>query len=117
MTRTPRDASADFEKALSDKDRSVYLFRLYVTGTTPKSVQAIASVKKICEKYLQGRFELDVIDIYQKPQLTQKDQIVAIPTLVKELPRPLRRIIGDLSDKEKVLVGLDLIEKEQGKMK
>ena len=112
MTEPPKDVSKDFEKAISHENKGAYLLRLYITGTTPRSVQAIANIKQICEKHLRGRFDLEVIDIYQKPQMAKRDQIIAMPTLVKELPAPLRRIIGDLSDTEKVLVGLDLTEKE-----
>ncbi len=88
-----------------------YLLRLYVTGMTPKSIRAIANIKKICEEHLQGRYALEVVDLYQQPQLAQGEQIIAAPTLIKELPQPLRRIIGDLSNTERVLVGLDLRRK------
>jgi len=91
---------------------NVIVLRLYVAGQTPNSVRAIANLKKICEESLQGRrYELEVIDLYQQPQLAQGEQIIAVPTLVRKLPPPLRRIIGDLSDTERVLVGLDLREK------
>ena len=112
MTKHVKDATRDFEKALARKKPADYILRLYVTGATPRSVQAISNIKKICETHLKGHYELEVIDTYQKPQMAKKDQIVALPTLIKELPAPLRRIIGDLSDTEKVLIGLDLIEKE-----
>ena len=88
-----------------------YILRLYVAGLMPKSTLAIANLKKICEQNLQGQYELEVIDLYQQPQLAQGDQIVAVPTLIKQLPPPLRRIIGDMSDTERVLVGLDLRRK------
>ena len=90
-----------------------YLLRLYVTGMTPKSIRAIANIRKICEEHLQGRYALEVVDLYQQPQLAQGGHIIAAPTLVKELPQPLRRIIGDLSNTERVLVGLDLRRKIQ----
>jgi len=91
---------------------NVIVLRLYVAGQTPNSVRAIANINKICEESLQGRrYELEVIDLYQQPQLAQGEQIIAVPTLVRKLPPPLRRIIGDLSDTERVLVGLDLQEK------
>ena len=77
----------------------------------PKSTRAITNMKRICEEHLQGQYELEVIDLYQHPQLAQGDQIVAVPTLIKKLPPPLRRIIGDMSDTERVLVGLDLRRK------
>jgi circadian clock protein KaiB len=85
-----------------------YILRLYVAGQSPKSVNAIANIKKICEEHLQGRYQLDVIDLYQQPQLALGEQIIAVPTLLRKLPPPLRRIIGDLSNTERVLVGLDL---------
>lgn len=85
-----------------------YALRLYVAGLMPKGSLAIANIRKICEEHLQGRYELEVIDLYQQPQLAQGDQIVAVPTLIMKLPLPLRRIIGDMSDTERVLVGLDL---------
>jgi circadian clock protein KaiB len=88
-----------------------YLLRLYVTGMTPRSIRAITNIGKICAEHLQGRYELEVIDLYQQPQLAQGEQIIAAPTLIKELPLPLRRIIGDLSNTERVLVGLDLRRK------
>jgi circadian clock protein KaiB len=85
-----------------------YVLRLYVTGKTPNSLRAIASLKEVCEEYLHGRYHLQVIDIYQQPALAEGDQIVATPTLIKKLPAPLRRLIGDMSNRERVLVGLDL---------
>jgi circadian clock protein KaiB len=88
-----------------------YVLRLYVAGLMPKSTLAIANMKRICEEHLQGRYELEVIDLYQQPQLAQGDQIVAVPTLIKTLPAPLRRVIGDMSDTERVLVGLELRKK------
>lgn len=87
-----------------------WILRLYVAGSTRHSMAAIANIKKICEEKLDGRYVLEVIDLYQQPQLAAGHQIIAIPTLIKELPPPLRRIIGDLSNTEKVLVGLDLKE-------
>ena len=89
-----------------------YVLRLYVAGQTPKSTAAIANLKLICEEHLQGRYELEVIDLYQQPQLAQGEQIVAVPTLIRKVPEPLRRIIGDLSNTERVLVGLDIQKKE-----
>jgi len=86
--------------------------RLYVTGTTPQSARAIANIKKLCEIYLKGRYELDVVDLYQQPQLAQGEQIIAAPTLIKKLPLPQRRIIGDMSMSQRVLAGLDLQKKK-----
>ena len=96
--------------ALSESGKAKYILRLYITGTTSRSVDAINNIKKICEKYLEDRYELEVIDLYQKPCLAKDEQIIAAPTLIKKLPLPFRRIIGDLSNKEKVLLGLDLRE-------
>jgi len=85
-----------------------YILRLYITGITPRSTRAIANIKNICEEYLKGRFKLEVIDIYKHPSLGRGEQIIASPTLIKQLPLPLRRFVGDLSDTERVLLGLDL---------
>jgi circadian clock protein KaiB len=85
-----------------------YILRLFVTGTTVRSQHAIANMRRICEEFLAGRYDLEVIDIYQEPEKTRDLQIVATPTLVKVLPEPLRKIIGDLSNQEKVLAGLNL---------
>lgn len=85
-----------------------YNLRLYVAGQTPKSVAAIANLKRLCETHLPGRYTIEVIDLMKDPALAQRDQIVAIPTLIRQLPEPLKRIIGDLSNAEKVLVGLDI---------
>jgi circadian clock protein KaiB len=85
-----------------------YVLRLYVTGKTPNSLRAIANVKEVCERYLPGRYNLQVIDIYQQPALAEADQIIVAPTLVKKSPGPLRKVIGDLSDRERILLGLDL---------
>ena len=88
-----------------------YKLRLYVAGTTPKSLEAFANLKRICSEYLKGQYSIDVVDLIKNPKLAKGDQIVAIPTLVRKLPPPLKKIIGDLSDQEKVLVGLNIIEK------
>ena len=90
-------------------DNEFYELRLYVAGQTPKSITAFANLKRICEEHLAGKYSIEVIDLMEKPQLAQGDQIFAIPTLVRKLPEPIRKIIGDLSDKERTLVGLDLI--------
>ena len=101
-------STQEFERLLVNPPDKHYILRLYVTGATSQSLRAIANVKKICEEYLQGRYELEVVDLYQQPQLAQGEQIIAAPTLIKKLPLPLRRIIGDMSTTERVLVGLDL---------
>jgi circadian clock protein KaiB len=89
-------------------DDSRYELRLYVAGQTPKSLTAFANLKKICEEHLAGRYRIEIIDLLEQPQLAAGDQILAIPTLVRQLPQPLKKIIGDLSNTERVLVGLDL---------
>jgi circadian clock protein KaiB len=93
-------------KAMTENDG--YNLRLYVAGQTPRSVAAIANLKKICDQHLAGRYEIEVVDLMKNPALAQRHQIVAIPTLIRQLPEPLKRIIGDLSNLEKVLVGLDI---------
>ncbi|HLP72892.1 MAG TPA: circadian clock KaiB family protein [Bacteroidales bacterium] len=90
-----------------------YLLKLYVTGTTPHSVRAINNIKEICEEYLKGRYTLEVIDLYKHPEIARSEQIIAAPTLIRKLPLPLRRVIGDLSGTDKVLIGLDLSEKKE----
>jgi circadian clock protein KaiB len=107
------DARATFEALLTQPPEEQYVLRLYVTGMTPRSVQALSNIKTICEEHLRGRYELEVIDVYQHPSLAADEQIIAAPTLVKKLPSPLRRLIGDLSDTERVLLGLDLRPKAQ----
>jgi circadian clock protein KaiB len=97
-----------FERTLAASRSQRYVLRLYVTGMTPRSTQAFVALKAICEEYLHGRYDLEVIDIYEHPSLAKDEQIVAAPTLVKKLPAPLRRLIGNLSTKERVLLGLDL---------
>lgn len=105
------ETAADlYEQQIEKSKGETYLLRLYVTGSTPQSVRAIENIKKICEEYLKGRYELEVVDLYQNPGLANGEQIIAAPTLIKKLPQPLKRIIGDLSNKERVLVGLDLRE-------
>jgi circadian clock protein KaiB len=101
----------EFEASLQGSDGK-YVLKLYITGMTPNSKRAVENVKKICEEYLSGRYELEIIDIYQQPSLAEGEQIIAAPTLIKKLPFPLRKLIGDMSDTEKVLLGLDLREKK-----
>ncbi|MGA2177249.1 MAG: circadian clock KaiB family protein [Verrucomicrobiota bacterium] len=86
----------------------LWQLRLYVAGQTPKSLTAFSNLKKICEDHLKGRYRIEVLDLLEQPQLSKGDQILAIPTLVRKLPQPVRKIIGDLSNTERVLVGLDL---------
>lgn len=90
-----------------------YLLKLYVVSQTPNARRALENLRAVCDEQLAGQYELKVIDVLDQPQLAEQDRIIATPTLVKELPEPLRRIIGDLSDREKVLVGLDLVPAER----
>jgi circadian clock protein KaiB len=93
-------------------DQEVHTLRLYVAGQTKKSLAAFANLKKICEEHLCGMYRIEVIDLLENPQLTKGDQILAVPTLVRRLPPPIKKIIGDLSNTERVLVGLDILPKE-----
>ncbi len=107
-----RNSTKTFEKGLRSLDKEQHVLTLYVTGTTPRALRAIDNIRKICDTHLKGRYKLSVVDIYQQPALAKGEQIIATPTLLKKLPPPLRRIIGDLSDTERVLYGLDLKPKE-----
>jgi circadian clock protein KaiB len=110
VKRHDDDDTRAFEKALAgEPDAAYYRLRLFVSGTTPRSARAIQNIRALCEEKLQNRYELEVIDIYQHPELVKPEQIVVTPTLVKKLPLPVRKIIGDLSDNERVLVGLDIV--------
>jgi circadian clock protein KaiB len=99
-------------RSQSRRSQKAWELRLYVAGQTPKSLAAFANLKKICEEHLAGQYHIEVIDLIKKPQLASGDQILAIPTLVRKLPEPIRKIIGDLSDTERVLVGLNLREQK-----
>ncbi len=99
-----------FEEANETARKETYLLRLFVAGSSPKSARAISNIRDVCEKYLKGKYELEVIDLYQNPIMASEEQIIAAPTLIKKLPLPLRRIIGDLSDSDKLIVGLDLLK-------
>jgi len=89
-----------------------YVLRLYITGFTPRSKEAMRNIKKICEEELKGRYELEVIDIYQQPELAKTEQILAAPTLIRKLPLPLRKLVGDMSNKEKVIIGLEIMPED-----
>ena len=105
----PVDRSAEFEQRLTDgPTREQYVLRLYVTGMSPRSTRAIETIKSICEMELEGRYELEVIDLAKQPELARQEDIIAAPTLIKELPWPLRRLIGNLSDTQRVLKALEL---------
>jgi len=101
-----------FEEALARPKLERYSLRLYITGMTPRSAQAIENIRTLCEAHLKGRYELEIVDIYQRPSLAKGEQIIAVPTLIKKLPLPLRRLVGDLSNEERVLIGLDLQPKK-----
>lgn len=113
MTSKHERITRAYEEAVSRPGQARYVLRLYVTGSTPRSLRAVESIKAICEEQLRGRYDLEIIDVYQQPELAAGDQILAAPTLVKKLPLPLRRLVGDLSRKERVLLGLDLQSKEE----
>ena len=110
VNREPLDRADEFERAIASAGESHqrYVLRLYVTGSTPRSSRAIQNIRAICEKHLHGRYDLEVIDIHQQPVLARGEQIIAAPTLIKKLPAPLRKVVGDLSDSDRVLMGLDL---------
>jgi circadian clock protein KaiB len=101
-------SSGKKKKAKTDPKEEIWNLRLYVAGQTPKSITAFANLKKICEEHLIGKYKIEVIDLIKDPQLAKGDQIIAIPTLVRKLPEPLKKIIGDLANTERVLVGLDI---------
>jgi circadian clock protein KaiB len=103
-----KTSTEEFEKTATKPDRAIYVLRLYITGLTPKSTLAIANVQKLCETHLAGHYELKVIDIYQQPHLAKEEQIIATPTLIKKQPLPVRRLIGDMSNTERFLAGIDL---------
>jgi len=112
--KTKPTTTQTYEKLLakpSGEER--YVLRLYVTGMTPRSTQAVGALKALCQEHLEGRYDLEVIDIYQHPQLAKDEQITALPLLVKKLPAPMRRLIGNLSDEERVLMGLDLRRRDE----
>lgn len=96
------------KRAAEAEARSRYVLKLYVVGTTPRSSRAIVNIRKICDEHLAGRYELEVIDVLKNPALAAGEQIIAAPTLIKKLPLPLRRFIGDMSETERILLGLDL---------
>jgi len=105
--RTP-GLAGELEQPGSHSRQAKYVLRLYVSGSTLKSALAVENIKRICKQHLENRYDLEVIDIYQQPNLARDEQIVAVPTLIKRLPPPVRRLIGDLSNVKKVLFGLDL---------
>ncbi len=109
----PIKSAAEFEKDLKKTtSKQTYILRLYVAGINRRSSAAITSISEICEQHLKGRYDLQIIDIYKQPTLAAGEQIIAAPTLIRKLPQPLRRFIGDLTDQERILVGLDLRPKK-----
>ncbi|HKS09556.1 MAG TPA: circadian clock KaiB family protein [Pyrinomonadaceae bacterium] len=110
LRNKPPSTTEKFEDALNQRParRPEYILRLYVTGSTPRSLKAISNLKRLCDEYLPGVYELQVIDIYKNPDAARDEQIIAAPTLIKRLPAPLRRFVGDLSNTEKLLIGLDI---------
>jgi len=107
MTKRTK-AQAELEEAAANRQGQRYVLRLYIAGLTPRSTLAIQNIRKLCEEHLEGRYDLQVIDVYQHPVLAEGEQIIAAPTLIKQLPLPLRRFIGDMSNTERILVGMDL---------
>ncbi len=106
--RAIQSSAKEFDVSMKKLKNETYLLKLYVTGMTAQSIQAIENLNRICEEHLKGRYNLEVVDLYKSPALAAGEQIIAAPTLIKKLPLPLRRVIGDMSNIERVLVGLDL---------
>ncbi|HTR41563.1 MAG TPA: circadian clock KaiB family protein [Pseudomonadales bacterium] len=114
--KPPENSSSKFARLLEGATKSasgMYSLRLYITGSTPRSTRAVTSIRKLCEEHLHGRYQLEVIDIYQQPEHAVLAQIIAAPTLIKTLPLPLRRFIGNLSDSKKMLVALDINDSQK----
>lgn len=116
LKRKLRNATEVFEEALKEKalKRATYILRLYVSGSTGRSLRAVQNLKRLCEEYLPD-YDLEVIDIYKDPAAARREQIIAAPTLVKRLPEPIRRLVGDLSNTRKVLIGLDIYQRQDFK--
>ncbi len=110
-------ATEAMEQALERQGKEKYVLKLYITGMTPRSQEALRNIRKVCKEYLGDNYELEVIDIYQQPSLAKGDQIIAVPTLVKKLPAPIRKLIGDLSQEDRILLGLDLKPKRSAETK
>ena len=113
-----RNATEAFEVALKKASlgRAKYILRLYITGSSARSLKAVHNLKKLCEEHLPDDYELEVIDIYKDPNAAREEQIIAAPTLVKKLPEPLRKFVGDLSNTQKILVGLDIYKRQEPKV-
>ncbi len=108
-----KSSTRKFEKASAGMASRTYILRLYVAGATPQSIKAITNLKRICEEYIPHRYDLEVIDIYQQPVLLEGEQVIATPTLIKKLPLPLRKFIGDMANTDRILLGLDLRTKDK----
>ncbi len=106
------DTYAAFDEALKERSKAFYTLRLYIIGNTALSSKAIQNIQKMCRERLAGRYELEVIDIFQQPHLASQAQIIAAPTLVRQLPLPLRKLVGDMADEKRLLIGLDILEKD-----
>jgi len=113
MKKRPEDSVEIFEEAIKGSNEVKYVLRLYIAGVSLRSSQAITNIRRICDEHLQGRCDLEVIDILQHPVLAEGEQIIAAPTLIKKLPPPLQRFIGDMANVEKILLGLDLRPKDK----
>jgi circadian clock protein KaiB len=113
MDEQSNKSAEKLEQAADRAGETKYTLRLYIAGLTPRSKRAIENIQRICEEELKGRYELEIVDVYQQPEIAATQQIIAAPTLIKTLPLPLRRVIGDLSDTERVIVGLDLRPKNK----
>ncbi len=116
MTRSgkkpPEDVTDEYERILAEKKGDEYVLRLYIAGNTLRSQAAVENIRKICDEYLDGRYDLEIVDIYQDRTKNLDEFVLAAPTLIKQLPLPLRRIIGDMTNRDRVLVGLDLVPKQ-----
>lgn len=107
MKLKPRNSRVKRVKKAAER-RRMYSLRLFITGQTPRSANSVHNLQQVCNEHLSGRFELEVIDIYQQPELARQAEIIAAPTLIKKMPLPIRKLVGDLSNRQRVLVGLDL---------
>ena len=117
MREAPPGKAEKVAKAAKKSKQTMYVLKLYIAGLTLKSTQAITNIKKICDEHLKGRCDLEVIDIYQQPVLAKGEQIIAVPTLIKKLPPPLRRFIGSMADVDRILFGLDLQSRREPSQK
>ena len=111
-TKRYEEAVTKIDGSGKNKEGEKYILKLYITGMTPRSQEALRNLQKVCREHLADNYELEVIDIYQQPTLAKGDQIVAVPTLIKKLPAPLRRLIGDLSQEDRIIMGLDIKPKD-----